>query len=312
MSMFKKPEAPAGITFMLRGEPGSGKTRFSLGAKRITGKPVAYIGTDRGALFYQNDPEVGGFLQVETRDAKQIDAAIAELREDWGKSFGAVVVDTITDLWNAEQKLFEIVAKDGKRQIPIRAWRSLRDGHEQKLRDLQALPLHTFLICEEKPIYEKRGTGDEASLVEVGSREDADKKDSYVCDVRLRLYVEGGAFCAEVLKDRTGTFAMGEIIENPRVEMWIKGAVKAPPKPAPETKPEPAPVANDEAAAKAAADLIERIEKIANKHEMTAWTKKHAAEINALPEAQKALVVAAGTAKKNSFANGAAAQAGAA
>ncbi len=231
MSLFKKPDAPAGITFMIRGEPGSGKTRFALGAKRVTKLPCAYIGTDRGAMFYQNDPALGGFLQVETREAKEISAAIAELREDWGRSFGAVIVDTVTDMWSAEQRDFEKVAKDGKVQIPMRAWRPLRGGHEQKLRDLQALPMHTFLICEEKPIFEKRQQGEEVEIIEVGSREDSDKKDSYVCDVRLRLFIQDGGFYAEVLKDRTGTFPMGEIVENPAVEMWIKAAVKAAPRP---------------------------------------------------------------------------------
>src|SRR5262245_32512786 len=103
-TLFKKPEAPAGITLLMRGEPGHGKTRFALGVKRLTKLPCAYIGTDRGSKFYAADPEIGGFLQVETRDAETIDAAIDELEDDWGKSFGAAVVDTVTDMWSVEQK----------------------------------------------------------------------------------------------------------------------------------------------------------------------------------------------------------------
>src|SRR5262249_544987 len=161
------------------------------------------------------DPEVGGFLQVESRDVDKIRAAIRELADTNAEGFGAAVVDTVTDLWEAE------VAKAMPNGSDIRKWKPLRDGHEALLRALQALPGHVFVICEEKPIYEKRTNGGLVELVEVGSKEDSDKKDSYVCDVRLRLFIEGKKFKCEVLKDRTGTFAMGHIIENPRPEMWI-------------------------------------------------------------------------------------------
>lgn len=267
-SLFKKPEAPAGVTFMLRGEPGSGKTRFALGAKRVTKKTVAYIGTDRGAKFYAKDPEIGGFLHLDSRDPDEITKAIAELAEDNGETYGAVVLDTVTDLWAAEQRKAEKSkkGKDGKDvvYIPINGWRPLREGHEQKLRDLQALPLHVFLICEEKPIYEKvggNGDSEAAELKEVGSKEDADKKDSYVSDVRLRFFVDRSktepVFCAEVLKDRTGTFPMGAIVESPNVEAWVQSAVAAKEKPKAEKPAEKKPrgLEATEAEIEAAVDL---------------------------------------------------------
>lgn len=309
MSLFKKPEAPAGITFMVMGQPGTGKTRFALGVKRVTKLPCAYIGTDRGSKFYVNDPEIGGFLQVETRDAKTIDAAIKELEDDWGASFGAAVVDTVTDMWSAEQKDYEKPGKDGAVGISMRSWRPLRNGHEEKLRRLQGLPMHVFLVCEEKPIYEKRilkgKDGDEVDLVEVGSKEDADKKDAYVCDVRLRFFIDNGAFCAEVLKDRTGTYAMGEIIENPTVEMWVKSRARQTAKPTAPTEPPDSDEAASEAineANNAAADkLIARIDAIKNIHELTAWTKKHAKEINSLIDPYKGKVIEAGKKKRAAF-----------
>lgn len=329
-SLFKKPEDPAGITFMLRGDAGTGKTRFALGVKRVTQLPCAYIGTDRGTKFYKDDPEVGGFLAVETRDAKVIDAAIDELADDWGKTFGAAVVDTITDLWSAEQKLF--TKKKTKKKtdgtveeteyIPINSWRPMREGHEAKLRRLQSLPLHTFLICEEKAVYQRNGTGEEAELVEVGSREDADKKDSYVSDVRLRFFILEGRFYAEVLKDRTGTFPMGEVIENPRVEMWIKGKARQTTRPERTAAPAPA-VSNGEVASgaaksangalpsadaefkeasmRAAKKLTDRIATIKNVFEFNNWVKKHKKEIEDLVEPFQSQVKEAGKAKRLEF-----------
>lgn len=283
-SLFQQPDEVVGITFMLRGEPGSGKTRFALGSKRAVGKPVAYVGSDRGAKFYKNDPDVGGFLQVETRDVKIMRAAIAELTGGAHINFGAVVIDTVTDLWEAEQS--EYVGPKGN--IPLRSWKPLRDGHERILRSLQALPLHVFLICEERPVFERVGEGDNVDLKEVGSKEDSDKKDSYVSDVRLRFFIRDKKFFCEVLKDRTGTFPMGKVIADPRPEMWISGPAKQASVPAKEG-PSLEPVLTESLAAK----MVERISAIKNAFESNAWRKKHSAEVNALPKALKETVVAA-------------------
>jgi hypothetical protein len=276
MSVFTRPNDPEGITFMLRGEAGSGKTRFALGARRLAGKTVAYVGNDRGARFYRDDAEVGGFVHVEGADVALTDRAIDEVEKDAGRTFGALVIDTVTELWNATQGKYEKQGKDGVSQVPMRAWRPLRAEHEARLRRIQALPLTVFLICEEKPIYEK--DGDERH--EVGTREDADKKDSYVSDVRLRFFVERKTFKCEVLKDRTGTFAMGTIVENPRIEMWARA------------------ITNDD---EIAGPLVARVEAIANLYEAKSWGEKHRAELASMKKTRRAAyeaVLAAMTAKK--------------
>src|SRR2546428_6233345 len=99
----------------------------------------------------------------------------------------------------------------------MRAWRAVRDEHERRLRILQSLPLHVVLISEERPIYERVGE----ELREVGTREDTDKKDGYLADVRLRFFAKDGRPYAEVLKDRTGRFAMGAVVEDPSAELWL-------------------------------------------------------------------------------------------
>jgi len=280
MSLFKKPGEPAGITFMLRGEPGSGKTWFGLSLKRATGKPVAYIGTDRGAKFYGKHPEVGGFLAVEARDAALIVSAVDELHEGAAEKFGGVVLDTVTDTFTAEQQKY--LGSNGI--VPLQKWKPLRDGHERLLRKIQALPLHVMLICEEKPIYE-RVDGD---LKEIGTKEDADKRDAYACDVRLRFFLKDKRFFCEVLKDRTQTFPMGKIVENPKPEMWIKGAVEVP-KGKPELAVVPASNGNGGTAAEdvepalLASNMIEHVKKITNAPHMANWKKKHRDEVKALP-----------------------------
>jgi len=288
-SLFKPPSEPAGITFMLRGEPGSGKTWFALSLKRATGKPVAYIGTDRGAKFYGKHPEVGGFLAVEARDAKIIREAVDELASGAAANFGGVVLDTVTDTFTAEQVPY--LGANGI--VPLQKWKPLRDGHEKLLRKIQALPLHVMLICEEKPIYE-RVDGD---LKEIGTKEDADKRDAYACDVRLRFFLKDKRFFAEVLKDRTGTFPMGKVVENPKPEMWISGAAKV--ASVPEQEPVELPHSGNGTAPEdvehtlLATTMIQHIKTITNIVHLANWREAHREEVNALkPKLKKAVSAA--------------------
>ena len=292
MSLFRQPEEAKNITIMVRGGPGVGKTVFALGVKRcIEGKKVAYISNDRGANFYSVDPEIGGFLQVETNDITLVRQAVDELKADAGKNFGAVIVDTVTGVWDSEQSKFEKLGRDGVKRITQAAWRPMRSAHEQLLRDLQALPLHTILICEEKPNYVRKGE----DLLEEGTKEDADRKDSYVCDVRLRLFIEGKTYCAEVFKDRTRLYGYGDIVENPKVELWIKGTAQ------PGEAARPIDPAEAEAVAMLKGqELVTRIRAIKTIYELENWKKKHGEEIKALePFAQVYdAVLAAGAEKR--------------
>ena len=131
MSVFHPPEKPLGLTFMLRGEPGTGKLRFALGIPRLAktrgkAKPVAVIGTDRSANFYASDPAIGPFVLVEAKTLAEIDAAIAEVKRR-KRSFSGVIIDSVTDWWNAQLEAHEVVTKDGGRVVPPRAWRVLRE-----------------------------------------------------------------------------------------------------------------------------------------------------------------------------------------
>ena len=154
-------------------------------------------------------------MQKHDESSAAFDKALGSLEKNPARC-GGVVVDTLTDLWHAEQRDFEIVAKTGAKVITPHGWRSLSEAHEARIRRLQKLPCHIVLIAEEKPVSEY--VNDE--LREIGTREDTDKKDGYLADVRLRLFAAGGKFFAEVLKDRTGRFGAGYVLENPSLELW--------------------------------------------------------------------------------------------
>jgi len=217
MSLFSNNSPLAGLSFSVFGGPGSGKTTFALKAKLATGKRVAYIGSDNGAKTYLHHPEFGGFAFLETRDPEKTQAAVDEILSGAWKNFGAVVGDTVTDWWEAVQQRAMRPCKDGSLVVPKNAWTKIKQEHDAKLRDLTALPIYSFFLYEEKEIMEERGD----QLVRVGVREESNKKDGHVPDVRLRFGVKAGKYLAEVYKDRLGLFAQGSLIENPTPEPWI-------------------------------------------------------------------------------------------
>src|SRR5439155_12062576 len=105
MSRFHAPTKPKGITFLIRGEPGTGKTRFALGLTRIARKPVAFIGTDRGAKFYSTDASTKPFVLAEAKTSVAIDAAIGEVSRA-RRSFGGVINVSATVWWYVRQYMF--------------------------------------------------------------------------------------------------------------------------------------------------------------------------------------------------------------
>lgn len=214
-SPFRTPARSEGLLFLVRGEPGAGRTRFALGLARGATKPIAILGNDRGARSYARQAGATDTVYVPLEDTAMLDRALAELEDHTG-NYGGVIIDSITDWWKAEQKKHE-TEHDGHRTIAMRAWRTIREEHEDRLRILLSLGLHVILLAEERPIFERHGD----ALVEVGSREDTDRKDAYLADVRLRLFTRGGRTFAEVLKDRTGRYAMGAVVEDPCADLWI-------------------------------------------------------------------------------------------
>lgn len=219
-SLFSEPEKRATYSFLLQGDAGTGKTLFAMGITRSV-QPVAIVNPNGGALVYKNKKGVGDFRHITSYDHEEIQKALKALRHP-SHPFKAVIVDMLTDVWNLEQ-LEKINAKG---EIPVHQREGLNLRHKEWIK-----PLHLqaekgqcwwFFITEEKAIVEKQSDG---SFKEVDYKTEGMKKDPHVCDIHLRFFkdvVDGKRiFCAEVIKDRSFHFRPGEVIANPRVEMFF-------------------------------------------------------------------------------------------
>ncbi len=238
------PRAPENLVFEVRGEDGAGKTRFALGIARTTPKKVAILGNDRGAAKVAGRATFGNVVHVPIRDASSLDAALAEL-EDRREEFGAVIVDSLTDWWSAEQKK-HVIEEDGEPLIPPRAWRVIRAEHEDRMRILLSLGVPLILLSEERPLWER---------------------DAHLADIRLRLFQKDGRAHAEVLKDRSGRTRMGAVVENPTVELWLRPISSSTTAPALEF---------------VARELIDHLGEIQTADHWKRWRRKHSGTLSAL------------------------------
>jgi hypothetical protein len=204
------------------GDPGTRKTRFALGCGRLG--PVAYIGTESGAEDYRNDPEFAphGYDELEVRDLKTYRAAVAAVAAS--SKYQAVVIDTMTDIYAMELAEATKVKGDGSKYVPIQAWGVMREGHKAALRTLRDAPMHKIYISQQKEIVANVQKPDGTTSIEtVGFKIDSEKKDGYAVKVVMRMSRRGGKFIGEVLKDRVLGSEPGLVVEEPRVEHWLRG-----------------------------------------------------------------------------------------
>lgn len=241
----RDPSKLRAITFMLHGDAGTGKTFFALASKKWTGKPVAYIGNDDSSDAFLDHPEIGGYHPLETSSLETLEEGIQYMEAGGWNEYGAIVLDTTTEVYRLIQKQYETSKRWDKFKkqwvacdafIPKNAWRTIKDTHLGFLRRLRRLPIHTFLIAEEKIVFKTvLGSDGKEELAEAGTREDSDKKDRYICDVRLRFFKnEQGKRCAEIFKDRYAHITgfsdepPNNVLVAPHAGLWIKGAAMAP------------------------------------------------------------------------------------
>jgi hypothetical protein len=229
MLTFQKPTVlKAALKLGLYGPAGSGKTFTALllaeGLARRSGKRAAVIDTEYGSTFYGQTvaqravhPEAFDFDVFHTRS---ITDALAALRALDPAIYGAVVLDSISHLWDACRNAYngKLTRQGG---IPLHAWATIKKPYHELMNRLLSSPAHVILCGRQGIDYgEDESTGE---LKQLGFRLRAEGETGYEPDVLVRLEAhktnrrQAATILAHVEKDRTGILA-GATIEWPTFE----------------------------------------------------------------------------------------------
>lgn len=189
---------------MLSGEPGTGKTYFSLNW------PAPYfIDTESGATreqYVKRLNDAGGVYFGPEQGAQDFKEVIEQVRElaTTKHPYKTLVIDSFSKLYNieaasAEDRIGSDFGKD-KREA---------DKPTRKLLSwLDRLPLNVILICHQKDKWERR----ERELIYAGSTYDGYKKLHYELDLWLQTKIVGQKRYATIAKSRIDAFpAMTDI-----------------------------------------------------------------------------------------------------
>ncbi len=193
MTTFTKPQSlKAALKMALYGPAGSGKTFTSLliaeGLAAHGGKRVAVIDTEQGTAFYGQEvpereahPQAFDFDVLHTRSITEVLAALKALDP---QRHGAVVIDSISHLWDACKAAYAgRVNRNGS--IPFQAWTAIKRPYKELMHWLLTSPVHV-LICGRQGVdyAEDDATGE---LKNAGYKMRAEGETAYEPDVLLRL-----------------------------------------------------------------------------------------------------------------------------
>src|SRR5262249_46201912 len=154
MANFQNPTSlKAALKMGLYGPAGSGKTFTALllaeGLAQHAGRRVAYCDTEQDTAFYSQHvaeravhPEAFDFDVLHTKAITEVLAAVRGLEL---ASYGVLVIDSMTHLWDSCRNAYTgRSTKNGA--IPLHAWGSIKKPYRDLMHLLLSLPVHV-LIC---------------------------------------------------------------------------------------------------------------------------------------------------------------------
>lgn len=218
---FSKPESVARhLKIAVTGKSGQGKTCFGLDAKNHGLGPVAVLSNEAGDVHYIKHPRWGGFDRLPTQKLEEMEEAIKYVEENPG-AYGTLVVDTVTGIYEG---LVQAKAKDDG-SVNVKSWGLIKRKWRSLMARLNNLPINIVAVVHENDLVEVDPNG--SSRV-VGQKLDAEKTFERNPDVLIRVKLANGKRSALVLKDRTGTYQTGQVVEDAHIGLWAK-AIKSGP-----------------------------------------------------------------------------------
>ena len=228
---FRKPATKKlGIKVLSLGKEGTGKTVFALSFPRI-----ASIDGEAGQSFYENTEYGQNLVFVDnTQSYQELEEDIDYIEEEYeAQDIQTLVIDSETKVFNnLEETLMTIEEKKAKKKgvdandsnLSIRSRGRIKyiAKRLQNLKiDLSSKGVNVVSIAQAKDVQVKQGD----SWVVTGVIPDMVKGSAFDYDLVLEHYSEIDAqgnvkYKAKVVKDRTNVFKNGDIIDNPRYQLW--------------------------------------------------------------------------------------------
>lgn len=230
MSIFRKPQQyKTGVKFLAYGFSGVGKTVFALSFPKI-----AMLDAELGASFYEGQEEGKNLVAISnTQSYNELNEVLEELLEehedlgietfitDSATKFRENLINSVTeiDIKRAKKKLGSDAELDTA--TSMRSWgtigRITKQQQNTKI-DLSSKGVNIIDIAQAKEVKDQN-----QNLI--GIIPDMDKKAKFDYDVVLYLFTETNAkgetvFKGRVEKDRTKTYKVGTVIENPSYDSW--------------------------------------------------------------------------------------------
>lgn len=228
---FRKPATKrVGLKVLLKGGQGTGKTTTALSFPKI-----AALDGENGMSLYEGTPDGKNLILIDnTQSYVDLDDSIYYISENFEEDgIETLAIDSETKFYeNIKETIQEVEERRARSKgrdvldtnLSIRSWGKigqLSDKLQNLKIDLTSKGVHVISIAQTSPITEKRGE----NRVVVGYKTEMRKGAEYDYDIILHHYVEeqedgSMKFLAKVEKDRSKVFNRGDIIENPRYELW--------------------------------------------------------------------------------------------
>jgi hypothetical protein len=169
------------LKILLYGESGTGKTLAALSFPR-----VALVDAEGGSDLYRGRPGIPPFHVVATKSVSELEAAIAFIEQDKGKTFDTLVIDPISVFYDVLKEATAKATKTG--DMGFREWAKVNTRMGSIYNRLTNLNAHVIVISRQSTEYESSGN----ELRRVGVKPDADKKITYPFDFIVQLTPEHG------------------------------------------------------------------------------------------------------------------------